>query len=122
MSDRTPAEPGGAVVQAGDETGSPEPASPSQPQSGTNETTALLTAILTALVQTQDAVRRDVPAVEIVERLTLIEELGHRAGLLVLKGHLRECLMHTGRHGEQSDDELLVELHGAIARFVRSLH
>jgi DNA-binding FrmR family transcriptional regulator len=122
MSDRTPAEPGGAVVRAGDETGSPEPASPSQPQSGTNEITALLTEILTGLVQTEDAVRHDVSAVEIVERLTLIEELGHRAGLLVLTGHLRECMTHTGRHREQSNDELLIELQGAIARFVRSLH
>jgi hypothetical protein len=30
--------------------------------------------------------------------------------------------MHPGRHREQSDDELLAELQGAVERFVRSLH
>jgi DNA-binding FrmR family transcriptional regulator len=122
MSSRIPADPGSAVIRVGDAAGDAGSGAPAASQSRTNEITALLAQILTGLVQTQDAVSRDVSAVEIVEQLTLIEERGHRAGLLVLEGHLRECLTHTGRHREQPDDEMLIELQGAIRRFILSLH
>jgi hypothetical protein len=122
MAGRTPTDSDCSIEREADRFGRGESRLKPGSDFETNEITALLADMRTGFAQTQESLRQDAPALEIVARLAELGDLGHRAGLLVLKRHLRGCIMDPGRHHEQSDDELLAELHGAVERFVRSLH
>lgn len=66
-------------------------------------------------------VEEDQYCLDILTQISAITAAARNVGLLVLEDHIRNCVMGTCRHGHHDEEDLLVELSGAIERFTRSV-
>ena len=60
---------------------------------------------------------------DVLTQLSAIIAAARQTGLLVLEDHVRGCVLGASKHGDTAMDqeELLIELMGAIDRFGRSV-
>ena len=65
-------------------------------------------------------VEEDQYCVDVLTQLSAIIAGARAAGLLVLEGHIRGCVLGTCQHDHTDKEELLEELSEAIERFTRS--
>jgi len=71
----------------------------------------------------QRMVDEDQYCLDVLTQLSAIIAAARQTGLLVLEDHVRGCVLGASKHGDTAMDqeELLIELMGAIDRFGRSV-